>query len=105
MKLLFDQNLSRRLVSELDDFFPGSVHVTSVGLDIAEDRAIWEFATTNEFTIVSKDSDFRQLSFLYGRQRPFGFASATPRRSSRRRPFELVSTLSTSSPATTKQLC
>lgn len=66
MKLLFDQNLSRRLVGHLRDVFPESEHVTSVGLDTATDREIWDFARENGHLIVSKDSDFRQLAFLYG---------------------------------------
>lgn len=66
MKLLFDQNLSRKLAVSLSDTYPGSTHVTAAGLDEADDRAIWEFAKTNDFTIVSKDSDFRQLSFVFG---------------------------------------
>ena len=37
MKLLFDQNLSPKLVSLLDDVFPGSVHVQSASLDCASD--------------------------------------------------------------------
>lgn len=32
MKLLFDENLSRRLVEFVQDLLPGSVHVTQVGL-------------------------------------------------------------------------
>jgi predicted nuclease of predicted toxin-antitoxin system len=66
VKLLFDQNLSRRLVGELEQQFPDSVHVASVGLDTATDREIWDFAAEHDYVIVSKDSDFRQLAFLHG---------------------------------------
>ena len=66
MKLLLDQNLSRRLVGRLSNEYPGSGHVTEVGLDIASDRAIWEYAGERDYVIVSKDTDFRQLAFLYG---------------------------------------
>ncbi len=45
MKLLFDQNLSPKLVNRLADLFPGSIHVLSVGLDCADDDRIWEYAT------------------------------------------------------------
>ncbi len=65
MKLLFDQNLSRRLVGDVEELFPGSAHVGSVGLDTATDREIWDFAGEHDY-IVSKDSDFRQLAFLLG---------------------------------------
>jgi predicted nuclease of predicted toxin-antitoxin system len=36
------------------------------GLAAAEDRALWECAKAGGFAILSKDADFRQLSFLYG---------------------------------------
>jgi predicted nuclease of predicted toxin-antitoxin system len=38
VRLLFDQNLSRRLVGMLRDAFPDSVHVVDVELDTATDR-------------------------------------------------------------------
>ena len=66
MKLLFDQNLSRRLVALLSVEYPGSRHVAELDLDTATDRAIWDYAGEHEFMIVSKDSDFRQLAFLLG---------------------------------------
>ena len=66
MRLLFDQNLSSRLVHELGDLYPGSVHVRDVGLASADDTAVWEYAKQNALTIVSKDGDFHQRSFLYG---------------------------------------
>jgi predicted nuclease of predicted toxin-antitoxin system len=66
VKLLFDQNLSRRLVGQLSAIFPGSSHVVFEQLDASDDQAIWEFAKSAGYVIVSKDSDFRQLSFLYG---------------------------------------
>jgi predicted nuclease of predicted toxin-antitoxin system len=66
VKLLLDQNLSRRLVAGIEGSFPGSVHVTDVGLDTASDRSIWEWAGERGYVVVSKDTDFRQLAFLYG---------------------------------------
>jgi len=66
MKLLFDQNLSPRLVRLLVDIYPESIHVREVGLREAEDLAVWNYAKQNGFTIVSKDSDFQQRSLLYG---------------------------------------
>ena len=65
MKLLLDENLSFRLAAQLEPAFPGSVHVDPVGLHAQADSAIWSFARDNSFIIVSKDDDFRQLSFLY----------------------------------------
>ena len=66
MKLLFDQNLSPRLVDRLSDLFPDSRHVRDVGLSESTDSEVWEFARANEFALVSKDSDFVQLALLRG---------------------------------------
>lgn len=64
--LLFDENLSRRLVSLFTDAFPASVHVVDVGLARADDMTVWQYARTHELTIVSKDSDFNALSTPQG---------------------------------------
>ena len=66
MKLLFDHNLSYKLVARLADLFPDSTHVRSVNLHEADDGEVWEYARANSLAIVSKDEDFHQLSFLYG---------------------------------------
>jgi predicted nuclease of predicted toxin-antitoxin system len=66
MKLLFDQNLSFRLVAALADAFPGSAHVRDFGLSEAADSAVWEHAKRQGFTIVSKDTDFEQRALLLG---------------------------------------
>jgi predicted nuclease of predicted toxin-antitoxin system len=66
VKLLFDQNLSDRLVKELELPFPGSSHVRNVGLAAATDSEVWEYARLNGFTIVSKDSDFHERSVMEG---------------------------------------
>lgn len=66
MKLLFDQNISHRLVRRLADIYPDSIHIREVGLRDADDADIWEYAKLNGFTLVSKDSDFQQRSLLYG---------------------------------------
>ena len=66
MKLLFDQNLSPFLASRLADIFPESAHVMDVGLDRADDAAVWDYARANNFIIVSKDSDFHERSVFSG---------------------------------------
>ena len=66
MKLLFDQNLSHLLVPRLADLFPDSQHVRTVGLERADDQAVWNYAAAQGFSIVSKDSDFHQRSLLFG---------------------------------------
>ena len=66
MRLLFDQNLSHRLLQRLADVYPDSRHVRDVGLARAADDLVWMHARDNGLTIVSKDADFHQRSFLFG---------------------------------------
>ncbi|MDQ3636869.1 MAG: DUF5615 family PIN-like protein [Actinomycetota bacterium] len=66
MRLLFDQNLSFRLVRLLDDLYPDSVHVRDVSLREAGDAELWRHAAEHGLTIVSKDSDFHLMSTMYG---------------------------------------
>jgi predicted nuclease of predicted toxin-antitoxin system len=66
MKLLFDHHLSRKLVSRLTDIFPNSSHVALHGLERADDIDIWLFARQNDFAIVTKDSDFNDVTTLRG---------------------------------------
>lgn len=66
MKFLLDQNLSHILLAALLVEFPESTHVRDVGLASSSDREVWEFARDNGFTIMSKDNDFRQRSFVEG---------------------------------------
>ncbi len=66
MKLLLDQNLSRRLLPELELLFPGSTQVALCGLDKSPDLALWEYARINSFCIVTKDADFLELAVLRG---------------------------------------
>ena len=66
MKLLFDQDLSPRLVKLLADIFPDSNHVFPLGLDESEDTEVWQYAKTNNYLLVTKDADFGDLSILRG---------------------------------------
>jgi predicted nuclease of predicted toxin-antitoxin system len=66
VKLLFDENLSARLVELLAPEFPGSVHVEQVLGRGRSDAEVWEFARANGYAIASKDNDFRQRAFLSG---------------------------------------
>lgn len=66
MKLLFDENLSDRIVYRIIDLYPGSEHVKTLALTNTDDGIIWEYAKANDFAIVSKDADFHQRSLLYG---------------------------------------
>ena len=58
MKLLFDENLSPKLPRLVAATFPGSLHVRDLGLMGCADEEIWNYASANGFTIVSKDNGF-----------------------------------------------
>lgn len=64
MKLLLDENLAPSLA--LADIFPESIHVRELGLKSSPDTVVWEYAAKVGYTIVTKDADFRQRSFLFG---------------------------------------
>lgn len=66
MKLLLDENLSRRLVPRILDLFPESSHVSNEGLLEAPDVALWEFAKENRFAIVTADADFYEMATTKG---------------------------------------
>ncbi len=67
MKLLFDANLSRRIIPLLVDLFPNSAHVSEFGLDgQTPDHLIFECGRENGFTIVTADSDFLELVNRFG---------------------------------------
>jgi predicted nuclease of predicted toxin-antitoxin system len=66
VKLLFDENLSRKLVVRLAELYPNSAHVVEVDLLESPDREIWEFAKTRDFVIVSTDADFYELATTIG---------------------------------------
>jgi predicted nuclease of predicted toxin-antitoxin system len=53
VKLLLDENLSRRLVATLQDLYPGTTHVKFVGLDGATDLAICDYAGEHGFVMVT----------------------------------------------------
>jgi len=40
VKLLLDENVSDRIVTQIAELFPGSAHVKTIGLDKADDRVI-----------------------------------------------------------------
>jgi predicted nuclease of predicted toxin-antitoxin system len=66
LRLLFDQNLSPRLVRRLSDVYPQCSHVYDLGMDTARDTKVWNYAGEHGYTIVSKDADFHQRSLLLG---------------------------------------
>lgn len=66
MKLLLDENLPRRIVPLLQADYPGSSQITLLQLEASTDRQIWNYAKSNDYVIVTRDSDFHELSTLYG---------------------------------------
>ena len=62
----YDENLSRRMVSLIAPHYPGSSQVALLGLEQASDAAICAYARQHDFILVTKDSDFVDLSTLYG---------------------------------------
>jgi predicted nuclease of predicted toxin-antitoxin system len=66
MRLLFDHNLSPRLVDRLADLIPNSSHVWLVGLERASDQDVWDYALAHGYTVVTKDADFSEMSVLRG---------------------------------------
>ena len=66
MKLLLDENLSRRIVPFIQDSYPGSTQVALIGLEQANDKTIRQYAIDNDFVIATKDADFYEMNMLYG---------------------------------------
>jgi len=65
-KLLFDQNLSYKILKHVEHIFPNSSHVRLIGLDEADDLSIWDYAKENSYTIVTQDTDFDGINALNG---------------------------------------
>jgi len=66
VKLLFDQNISYRVVKLVKAGFPNSTHISSIGLANATDRSIWNTAKKEGFTIVTFDQDYLEFAALRG---------------------------------------
>ncbi len=61
MKLLLDENLSRRLVPFLQHDFPESNQVVLLGMEGATDKEVWQRAKAEGYVIVTRDADFQEL--------------------------------------------
>ena len=66
MKLLLDENLSRRLVPFLQHDYPGSNQVVLLGMESASDKEVWQKARDDGYVIVTRDADFQELSLVWG---------------------------------------
>jgi len=66
MKLLLDENLSRRIIPFILNDYPDSTQIALLGMESASDLEVWSYAKDNGYVIVSKDSDFYDLTLLHG---------------------------------------
>ncbi len=66
MKLLLDENLSRRLVPFLQHDFPGTTQVVLLGMESASDKEVWQRAKDEGYVVVTRDADFQELSLVWG---------------------------------------
>lgn len=66
VKLLFDANLSHKLVEQLSDVVPESAHVRDFDLESALDQDILDHAAEHGFVIVSKDEDLHESVLVSG---------------------------------------
>ncbi len=66
LKLLFDENISYRIVKKVAHLCSGSEQVRRLGLLGRKDGLIWEYAKQHTFTIVTHDEDYDELSALRG---------------------------------------
>jgi predicted nuclease of predicted toxin-antitoxin system len=70
MNILFDQNISFRIIPLIQDILPKAKQVRQLVLENKSDKHIWEFAKQHDFIIVTFDSDFYAFSLVWGiRQR------------------------------------
>jgi predicted nuclease of predicted toxin-antitoxin system len=66
LKLLFDQNLSRKLPAQLADLYPDSTQAIAAGLDTASDNEVRLYARKHGYILVTRDRDFIELDVLHG---------------------------------------
>jgi len=66
LKLLFDHNISHKLVASLSDVFPDSTQTRLLNFGRTSDPQIWLFAKTHDFVFVTKDRDVAELAVLRG---------------------------------------
>jgi len=64
--LIIDKNLSYKLASQITELSSNVTHVSHEGLDSSLDVEIWNYAKEKNMTILTKDTDFKTLSSLFG---------------------------------------
>ena len=66
MKILFDQNISHRIIKKINHLYPYAKQIRHLGLENATDAEIWEYAKMNNYTIVTFDADFIDIANYKG---------------------------------------
>ncbi|MCS6822017.1 MAG: DUF5615 family PIN-like protein [Microscillaceae bacterium] len=66
MKLLLEQNISYKVLKELNEHFPESAQAGRIGLGQAGDREVWNFAKVHGYTLVTYEATFHEISLLLG---------------------------------------
>lgn len=66
MKILFDQNISHRVLKLVEKAFPDARHVRDFNHQFSTDRQIWNFAKQEGFALLTFDADFNDLALLNG---------------------------------------
>jgi predicted nuclease of predicted toxin-antitoxin system len=64
MKLLIDENISYRIIKLIENYFPGSIHVSSISNSRLTDLEIWKHAKDNNFIIVTHDEDYYEWQLI-----------------------------------------
>jgi predicted nuclease of predicted toxin-antitoxin system len=66
VKILFDQNISYRIISKIIVDYPHAKQVKQLGIENYSDIEIWDYAKKNEYTIITFDSDFFDFANIKG---------------------------------------
>ena len=66
MKLLFDENISHRILKKLNPVYINSIHCKNIKPSLKNDFEIWNYAKENDFVIVTFDEDFYEWMLLKG---------------------------------------
>lgn len=70
MRLLLDENLSYRIVAQLEEAGHDALHVSSVGLDDTDDDVIFPWADREDRVVITADADFSEMLALGGATGP-----------------------------------
>ena len=66
MKLLLDENLSRRVLPFLLETYPESNQIALLGMQQSSDLDVWRYAGERGYVLVTHDADFYDLSLTRG---------------------------------------